>query len=40
MEGLRVALESYGIAAVISFVVAALIVVIRKAIEAGLKLKR
>jgi hypothetical protein len=34
MEGLTIALESYGIAAIISFIVAGLIVLIRNGIQA------
>jgi hypothetical protein len=40
MEAMKVAFESYGVAAIISFIVAGLIVVIRKAIQAALKLKK
>jgi hypothetical protein len=40
MEAWTVALESYGMAAIISFVVAGLIVAINKAIQAGLAMKK
>jgi hypothetical protein len=39
MSGLVVALETYGLAAVISFIVAGLIVLIRKAVQLGPKPK-
>ncbi len=39
MSGLSVAFETYGLSAVISFIVAGLIVVIRKAVQLGPKKK-